>query len=220
MSGTRLDWLSFGLAKSLKHTLRQLIWWCNNFARSKGLQPCRAGYFQPDSFLNARVIMSDRSRAKEFVSADTAIVSCKLLRGILRPLSYASLEHWALPGQREWSRPKQRRDWGIMTLAVDMRPIATPHTDLCGMATASVRVSLIYIGIVVVVRHVNLWCNYTTVLICSKQSVRYVGSCPDYRTIRVWDVQVEVMTWYMISCKCGLILISSVSINAALACTR
>ena len=43
-----------------------------------------------------------------------------------------------------------------MTLADDMRPIATPHTDLCGMATASVSVSLIYIGIVVVVRHVNL----------------------------------------------------------------
>jgi hypothetical protein len=117
--------------------LRQLIWWCNNFARSKGLQPGRAGYFQPDSFLNARVIMSDQSRAKEFVSADTAIVSCKLLRGILRPVSYVTLEHWALPGQREQSRPKQRRDWGIMTLVVDMRPIATPHTDLCGMATAS-----------------------------------------------------------------------------------
>ena len=43
-----------------------------------------------------------------------------------------------------------------MTLAVDMRPIATPHIGVCGMATASVHVSLIYISIVVVVRHVNL----------------------------------------------------------------
>ena len=50
-----------------------------------------------------------------------------------------------------------------MTLVDDMRPIATPHTDLCGMATArafrsdtEVRVSLINVGIVVVVRHVNL----------------------------------------------------------------
>jgi hypothetical protein len=37
-----------------------------------------------------------------------------------------------------------------------MRPIATPHIGVCGMATASVRVSLIYLGIEVVVRHVNL----------------------------------------------------------------
>jgi hypothetical protein len=137
MSGTRLDWISLGWAKSLKHMLRQLIWWCNNFARSKGPQPCRAGYFQPDSFLNARVITSDRIRTKEFVSTDTAIASGKLLRGILRPFSSESLEHWATPGQREQFRPERRRDWGIMTLVVDMRPIATPHTDLCGMATAS-----------------------------------------------------------------------------------
>jgi len=175
MSGTRLDSVNFGLADSLKHTLRQLIWGCNNLARSKGLQPCRAGYSGPDSFSNARVIMSDRSRAKEFASADTAIVSCKLLRGILRPLSYASLEHWALPGQREWSRPEQRRDWGIMTLTVDMRSIASPHPGRCGMATAR---SLIYIGIVVVVRHVNLWCNHTIVLISSKASDHYVAAFP------------------------------------------
>jgi hypothetical protein len=92
MSGTRLDWISFGLADSLKHMLRQLIWWCNDFARSKGPQPCRAGYSQPDSFSKARVIMSDWSRAKEFVSTDTAIVSCKLLRGILRPASCVTSE--------------------------------------------------------------------------------------------------------------------------------
>jgi hypothetical protein len=42
-----------------------------------------------------------------------------------------------------------------MTLVDDMRPIATPHVGACGMATASISVSLIYIGIVVVVRHVN-----------------------------------------------------------------
>ena len=32
----------------------------------------------------------------------------------------------------------------------------------------------------------------------------------DCWTIREWDVQVEGMTWYMISCRCGLILIRSV----------
>jgi hypothetical protein len=47
---------------------------------------------------------------------------------------------------------------------------------------------LIYIGTVVVVRHVNLSCNHTIVWIGSKQSVRYVGSCPDYRTIWERDV--------------------------------
>ena len=50
MSGTRLDWLSLGLANSLKHTLGQLIRWRNNTARPNGLQPCRACYFQSDSF--------------------------------------------------------------------------------------------------------------------------------------------------------------------------
>jgi hypothetical protein len=71
-----------------------------------------------------------------------------------------------------------------MTLAVDMRPIATPHTDLCGTTTASIRVSLIYIGIVVVVLHVRpmMQLHYSVNLL--KAVVRYVGSCPDYRTIR------------------------------------
>jgi len=129
--------------------------------------------------------MSDQSRANEFVSADTVIVSCMLSSGILRPISYARLEHWALPGQREWSRPKQRRDWGIMILAVDMRPIATPHIGLCRYGNCNgisfryeVRVSLIYISIVVVVRHVNLWCNHTIVLISSKTSDHYAAAFP------------------------------------------
>jgi hypothetical protein len=50
-----------------------------------------------------------------------------------------------------------------MILVVDMRPIATLYIGVYGMATArafrsdtEVRISLIYIGIVVVVRHVNL----------------------------------------------------------------
>jgi hypothetical protein len=46
-----------------------------------GLQPGRAWYFQPDSFSNAIVIMSDQSRAREFLSADTAIVSCSYYVG-------------------------------------------------------------------------------------------------------------------------------------------
>jgi hypothetical protein len=49
-----------------------------------------------------------------------------------------------------------------MTLVVDMRTIASPHTGVCGMATAKVSRSdsryachSIYIGIVVVVRLVR-----------------------------------------------------------------
>jgi hypothetical protein len=95
-----------------------------------------------------------------------------------------------------------------------------PRILVCvGMATARMLDSvikltchLIYIGIIVVARHVNLWCNHTTALISSNTSVRYVGSIPNFRTIPVWDVQVEVMTWYMISCRCGLILIRSVTL--------
>jgi hypothetical protein len=52
---------------------------------------------------------------------------------------------------------------GFMTLVDEMRPIATPHTDLCGLAMQAPSVQIrqvcrviIYIGTVVVVRHVNL----------------------------------------------------------------
>jgi hypothetical protein len=41
------------------------------------------------------------------------------------------------PRPKGWSRPKQRHDWGIMTLAVDMRPLATLHIRVCGMETVS-----------------------------------------------------------------------------------
>jgi len=37
-------------------------------------------------------------------------LATKLLSGILRPISYVRLEHWALPGQRELSRPELWRD--------------------------------------------------------------------------------------------------------------
>jgi hypothetical protein len=218
MSGTRLDWISFGLADSLNHTLRQLIWWCNDLARSKGLQPCQAGHFQPYSFSNSRVIMSDQSRAKEFVSADTAIDSCSYQVGS----SYYYLMWWQSTGHS----PTKGKGPGLSTGVIEglwhwLMKWGLLHPRILvyvGMATARVLGSdikyachLIYIGIVVVVRHVNLWCHHTTVVIDLKASVRYVGSVPDYRTIRVLDVRVEVRAWYMISCGCGLILISGVT---------
>jgi hypothetical protein len=115
------------------------------------------------------------------------------------------LWHWLLIWDLLHPRALTRTEWQLQGLFVQRRKCAC---------------HLIYIGIVVVVRHVNLWCNHTIVLISSKASDHYVGSVPDYWTIRAQDVQVEVITWYMISCKCGLILISSVSINVVLAWTR
>jgi len=39
-----------------------------------------------------------------------------------------------------------------------------------------------------------------------------LADVPDYQTIRVQDVQVEVMIRYMISCGCGMIPIRSVTL--------
>ena len=60
--------------------------------------------------------------------------------------------------------------------------------------------SLIYVGIVVVARHVNLWRNHTTV--CFVKNIVYLiwGYISNYRTIWKQDVEVEVMIWYMIWC--------------------
>ena len=50
--------------------------------------------------------MSDWSRTKEFVSAGTAIVSQYAIKWDLKSGLLCENGHWALPGQREWSRPE------------------------------------------------------------------------------------------------------------------
>jgi len=52
--------------------------------------------------------------------------------------------------------------------------------------------------------------NHTTVWVVIKTWFAMSAVVSRYRTIRVWDVEVEVMIWYMISCGCGLILIRCV----------
>jgi hypothetical protein len=109
--------------------LRQLTWWCNNTARLNGLQPCQACYFQPDSFSNARVIMSDRIEQR---SSPRRHGSCwpKLLRGILRPAVLCDVGALGTPQPMGMLPAQAGCDWEIIILADDMRPGATPHIGL------------------------------------------------------------------------------------------
>jgi hypothetical protein len=136
MSGTRLDWISFGLADSWMHMLRQLNRWCNNFARSKGPYPAERVIFNQIQFSMLEWLCLIRvEQRSSYLQTRQSLVAA--ITWDLKTTLLCEFGHWALPGQRERSRPKQRRDWGIMTLTEDMRSIASPHTDLCGMATAS-----------------------------------------------------------------------------------
>jgi len=192
------------------------LWWCHNTARSNGVQPGRACYFQQESFSWYQTDYGWLDRAKKF-ALQTRPSSAYVITGDLKPYLLCEIRHWSLPGQREWSRPELGVTEGLchwLLIWGQLQPRTLPCAEWqlqepfvqkqkCGC-------HLIYLGIAVVGCDVNLWWNHTIVLISPKTSVRYVGSVPDDRTIREWDVQVEVLTWYMISCMCGLILISGV----------
>ena len=212
MSGTRLDWISFGSADSSKayaaaaDLMMQLP--CQI---EKGTRPCRACNFQPDLSLTLEgsclIGVEQRSSYSQTRQSLVAAITWDLETVVLcdigalgTPRPKRTVPAWAAM----WLR-----DYGM---TVDMRS-KHPRTLSCdGTATATLcACHLIYIGIVVVVCHVNRWCNHTTVLISTMAFYTMLANVPNYRTIREWHVKVEIMTWYMISCGCGLILISSVT---------
>jgi len=121
--------------------------------------------------------------------ADTAIISSKLVCGILSPISWVRL--LARHSPANGNSPGLSSDlieglwrwlmrWGLE------HPSTLTWVGRATTQHRNVRMSSIYISIVVVSRNVNLWCNYTTVLI-PRSFGRYVGSwsrLPDHLRVR------------------------------------
>jgi hypothetical protein len=61
-------------------------------------------------------------------------------------------------------------NWGIFTLAVDMRPGASPHIGLCRSGNCNIKTRLIYVGIVPVGNWIKLW-RITTIVVIVESSI-------------------------------------------------
>jgi len=138
---TPLDWISFGLADSLKRLLRQLIWRCGISAQSKGLRSCLACDLQPDSSPDTRGIVSGSGRT-EVRTTDTAVTSHKLSCGIFGAISCVRMVTGHSPAKGNSSALSVgliERLWGWLL----MWGLQHPGTLTCdGMATATVWLAL------------------------------------------------------------------------------
>jgi len=173
MSGTHLDWISWGLATSLKQTLRQVVWWCNNTDRLKGLQSCRACCFQPHSRSDAR-----RDYVWSFWGvpwpADMAVVSQNASTWDSLPILCQSGTTRELPGHRAWSWPKHgvtERLWRWL-LIWGLEHHRTFISDGMGTTTIWLAIAcmrtchLIYIDTILVGHQLNLWIIDTVAFVC------------------------------------------------------
>jgi hypothetical protein len=135
MSGTRLDWISLGLADSVNHMLQQLIWWCNNTARSKGVQPCHACCFHPDSLPDTCEIMTDYT--EEYLDLQTR-------QSIAGAITWDLKDHSLMRVGTLGHSPAKENGLGLSTvwlkdygMAVDMRPQHPRTLSWVGKATAT-----------------------------------------------------------------------------------
>jgi hypothetical protein len=106
----------------------------------------------------------------------------------LEPIICYNATTWAIPSQRIKFRPElgvTERLWPWLW----KWGLENHYILVCvAMATSTVRLvhtcHLIYVGMVVVGHHINLWCNRTTVLICLTTHRLCLDVVPDYQTIR------------------------------------
>jgi hypothetical protein len=178
MSGTRLVWISFSLTDSLNVRCGSRFDDAITLPDWEGYNAAEGVYLNQIHWPDTSGIMSGSGRMK-VRTTDMAVISQKLLVcGILTPFSCVRMVTGHSPAKGNSPGPSVDVIEGLRRWLL-IWSLAHPHSLASdGMATATVRLALecmrtchwFCIGIVMVGRHVNLWCSYTMVRLAQRHS--------------------------------------------------
>jgi len=124
VSGKHLGWISTGWADSSKHMLQQLVWGCNNPARSKLYNPAENIVFNQihnaDSSGICLIGFCHWLGSHKLQCKDVGLQSTRMIEGIIIATRWTTRKvsvYWSC-------------DWQIMRLADNMRPGASRNIKL------------------------------------------------------------------------------------------